>query len=137
MTSRAISIHSRFIHFVALSAPLEAAERAILEKLLTYGTPATGEARYASDFPAGNMAYAAFTDADTGDSPRVVIVDEQLAARFWPNQDPIGRRAYIPARPEDVGTPGPTATWLRVVGVVGSMKLKGLEEGENARVGSA
>jgi predicted permease len=77
-----------------------------------------------------------FTDSDTPDAPRVVIIDEQLAARFWPNQDPIGRRAYLPNKPSDVTSPGPTVTWLRVVGVIGTVKLKGLEEGENVRVGA-
>jgi predicted permease len=77
-----------------------------------------------------------FTDSDTPDAPRVVIIDEPLAARFWPNQDPIGRRAYLPDKPSDVSSPGPTVTWLRVVGVIGAVKLKGLEEGENVRVGA-
>ena len=43
---------------------------------------------------------------------------------------------YIPGKPEDVNSPGPTATWLQVVGVVGAVKLRGLEEGENARAGA-
>jgi predicted permease len=77
-----------------------------------------------------------FTDSDTPDAPRVVIVDEQLAKRFWPNQDPVGRRMYFPDSPEDVAKPGPKVTWLRVIGVVGTVKLRGLEEGENARAGT-
>ena len=77
-----------------------------------------------------------FTDADGPGAPRVVIVDEQLAARFWPNADPIGQRAYLPARVEDVLKPGPDVTWLQVVGVVANVKLKGLIEGEQARVGA-
>jgi predicted permease len=77
-----------------------------------------------------------FSDSDTLDAPRVVIIDEQLAARFWPDQDPIGRRAYLPDQLSDVTSPGPTVTWLRVVGVVGAVKLRGLEEGENTRVGA-
>ena len=77
-----------------------------------------------------------FTDSDTSDAPRVVIVDEQLAKLFWPNQDPVGRRLYLPDSPEDVAKPGPKVTWLRVVGVVGTVKLRGLEEGENARAGA-
>jgi predicted permease len=77
-----------------------------------------------------------FTDADGPGAPRVVILDEQLAARFWPNTDPIGRRVYLPKRPEDVIKPGPDVTWLQVVGVVGNVKLKGLVEGEEARAGA-
>jgi predicted permease len=77
-----------------------------------------------------------FTESDTAEAPRVVIVDERLAARFWPNQDPIGRHMYLPERPDDVTSPGPKVTWLNVVGVVGSVKLKGLDEGENTRVGA-
>jgi predicted permease len=77
-----------------------------------------------------------FTDSDSPEAPRVVIVDEQLAKRFWPNQDAVGRRMYLPDAPEDVTKPGPKVTWLRVVGVVGTVKLRGLEEGENARAGA-
>ncbi len=77
-----------------------------------------------------------FTDADTADAPRVVIVDERLAQHFWPGRDPVGRRLYVPQTPDDVARPGPTVIWLEVVGVVGSVKLHGLQEGEGARVGA-
>ena len=77
-----------------------------------------------------------FTDADNAEAPRVVIVDEALARRFWPNADPIGRRLYLPQRPEDVVKPGPDVIWLQVVGVVGSVKMTGLIEGEGARAGA-
>src|SRR5690348_4556723 len=40
--AEAITVDTRFVHFVALAAPLDASETAVLEKLLTYGTPATG-----------------------------------------------------------------------------------------------
>ena len=33
-----------------------------------------------------------FAETDREDSLRVAIVDERLAARFWPNQDPTGKR---------------------------------------------
>ncbi|HSY03703.1 MAG TPA: ABC transporter permease [Acidobacteriaceae bacterium] len=34
----------------------------------------------------------AFTDGDTENAPPVVIVDQTAAARYWPGQDPVGRR---------------------------------------------
>jgi predicted permease len=52
-----------------------------------------------------------FTEADDGGNA-VVIVDETLARRTWPNQDPIGKR---------IGTGAPVQ-WATVVGVVASLK---------------
>ena len=77
-----------------------------------------------------------FSDGDVASSPRVVIVDEALARKFWPNQDPIGRRMYLPSRAEDVVKPGPGVTWLQVVGVVGTVKMSGLTERAADHVGA-
>jgi predicted permease len=78
-----------------------------------------------------------FFDArDTADAPRVVIVDERLARKFWPGKDPVGRRMFLPDRAEDLVTPGPNVTYLTVVGVVGAVKREGLIEGEQARLGA-
>jgi phosphoribosylformylglycinamidine synthase len=38
--AEAITVETRFIHFAAITAPLSAPEQGVLEKLLTYGTPA-------------------------------------------------------------------------------------------------
>ncbi len=77
-----------------------------------------------------------FNERDTEKAPGVVIVDDRLAARFWPNADPIGRRMYVPSSPEDIAKPGPKVTWVQVVGIIRAVKLKGLVEGEEARVGA-
>jgi predicted permease len=77
-----------------------------------------------------------FTEGDAAGAPRVAIVDEALARRFWPSADPVGRRMYVPQRPEDIVKPGADAIWLQVVGVVRSVKLQGLVEGEGARAGA-
>ena len=56
-----------------------------------------------------------FTRADDADSPLVVIVNKTLADRYWPGQDPIGKRIHIGARE----TPLP---WMTVVGEIGDIK---------------
>jgi predicted permease len=56
---------------------------------------------------------------DTASSEPVVVINETMAARYWPGEDPVGRRiAWGIAR-----THGP---WMRVVGVVGDLKQSGL-----------
>jgi predicted permease len=77
-----------------------------------------------------------FAESDSPPAPRVIVIDEQLAARFWPNADAIGRRVYLPNGPEELAKPTPDTAWIRVVGVVKSVKLKGLVEGEDARLGA-
>ena len=77
-----------------------------------------------------------FTDSDTTATPRVVIVDEVLARKFWPDRDPIGRRMYLPQSPQDVVKPGKDVIWLQVVGVVGAVKLSGLAERSSDQVGA-
>ena len=71
----------------------------------------------------------AFTTADGQGAPRAALVDERLAQRFWPNQDPIGRRMFLPSDPNDLLKPPPDDGWLTVVGVVGNVRLRALAEG--------
>jgi predicted permease len=56
-----------------------------------------------------------FTTADRDGAPMVVIVNHALAQRFWPGQDPIGKRIHIGIRE----TPLP---WMTVVGEIGDIK---------------
>ena len=65
-----------------------------------------------------------FRDSDDAHSPAVVIIDEKLAQRFWPDQDPIGRRMY---EPEDAGLTLTDKTVRHiVVGVVRSVRWEDL-----------
>ncbi|HKR12251.1 MAG TPA: ABC transporter permease [Pyrinomonadaceae bacterium] len=52
-----------------------------------------------------------FTDQDIATSPRAVVISETMARRYWPGEDPVGKRigAGRIQRPED---------WIQVVGVV-------------------
>jgi predicted permease len=72
-----------------------------------------------------------FDARDVAGRTSVVIVDEQLAMRFWPDRDPIGRRLYLPGSAEDVISPGPKVTWLTVVGVVETITLQDLARRES------
>ena len=76
-----------------------------------------------------------FTERDVRSAPRVVIVDEKLAHRFWPDQDPIGRRLYQPQDINNLLAINERTVFLTVVGVVRDLKLADLVEG-NGAVGS-
>ena len=60
-----------------------------------------------------------FTAADDRQHEDVVIVNERMARRFWPSQDPIGRKIKI--GPRDAGK------WLMVVGVSKDVRQVGLD----------
>ncbi len=59
-----------------------------------------------------------FDDRDTPKGPKVVIVDERFAKRFWPKRDAIGKRVWFD-KPEN---------GFAIVGVVGSVRQYGLAE---------
>jgi predicted permease len=73
-----------------------------------------------------------FNERDAATSPRVIIVDDRLARRFWPNQDPIGRRLYRPSDDaSDLAAVTEKTQFLTVVGVIAEMKLRNLTDGDN------
>ncbi|OLE96892.1 MAG: hypothetical protein AUG75_14740 [Cyanobacteria bacterium 13_1_20CM_4_61_6] len=77
-----------------------------------------------------------FFDAhDVQGAPPVVMVDEKLARRFWPNQDPIGRRMFLPTDINNLLAVNERTVFLTVVGVVHDLKLADLVAG-NGAVGS-
>ncbi|HZS47931.1 MAG TPA: ABC transporter permease [Blastocatellia bacterium] len=68
------------------------------------------------------IAGRSFTEADTPTTPRVTIISEELARRFFPNGDPIGKQVKY-ERPEAEGR------WYTVVGIVKDVKQEGLSVG--------
>jgi predicted permease len=53
---------------------------------------------YFGAFDIGIIRGRAFTAGDTADSPGVAIVNEVMARRYWPGQDPLGKRIRLDAR---------------------------------------
>ena len=61
-----------------------------------------------------------FTDFDTSRSQPAAIVSETLAQKYWPGQDPIGKRLKASTDANDNSQP-----WLTVVGVAGNVRTEG------------
>ncbi|MBK9241226.1 MAG: ABC transporter permease [Acidobacteria bacterium] len=76
-----------------------------------------------------------FTPGDTAESAKVAIIDERLAARFWPGQDPVGRRLYFPQDMKDLTAITEKTEFFNVVGVVKDVEIRGLATGR-ASVGA-
>ena len=63
------------------------------------------------------------TEQDAENAPLVLLVSESFATRFWPDEDPIGKRIRLPWNPGREDEP-----WRTVVGVVKDVKQYGLDK---------
>jgi predicted permease len=61
-----------------------------------------------------------FADSDTALAPRVVVVNEALVERFFPQGAAVGTRIRL--------GPNPNAPWRTIVGVIGNVRHHGPEE---------
>jgi len=61
-----------------------------------------------------------FNERDTADAPGVAIIDETLARKYWPNEDPVGKRISFEGSDAE-------PRWREIVGVVGHVRHTGLE----------
>ncbi len=58
-----------------------------------------------------------FDDRDTTDAPPVVIINETLAKREFPNEDPVGKRLTL-------GDPLKNPRWRTIIGVIKDVKQR-------------
>ena len=65
-----------------------------------------------------------FTATDNAQAPKVVIVNETFARRFWPNENPLGKRIVVGRWPKPA----------EVVGIAADIKNKGLEQDTQAQL---
>ncbi|HKP84832.1 MAG TPA: FtsX-like permease family protein, partial [Blastocatellia bacterium] len=64
----------------------------------------------------------AFTEEDNSDAPPVVIINEAAARRFFPDEDPIGKRVIL-----NLVISNPTPVPREIVGVAGDVRDLGLD----------
>ena len=64
-----------------------------------------------------------FTAADREGTPEVCVIDAETAHRYWPNQDPVGKRLDFGNR-----------KGIEIIGVVGSIREDALDEGSEPHV---
>ena len=57
------------------------------------------------------------SDDDTAQAPLVAVINEAMARRYWPGQDPVGRRFR---------QGGENRPWVTVVGIVGDVRHNGI-----------
>ena len=62
-----------------------------------------------------------FDERDQANSTPVALINETMARKFWPNEDPVGKRFHF-------GWGTTNVRWLTVVGVVGDMRRQGLDK---------
>ncbi len=71
-----------------------------------------------------------FRASDTLDSPRVAIINRALAERFWPDEDPLGRRIFD--EDDELGE-----VVLTVVGVTENVRARGVDVPVGAKMYTA
>ena len=59
-----------------------------------------------------------FTERDTPDAPGVAIINETLAKKYWPSEDPVGKRITL----DDPRDSSQAPQWMTIVGVAANVK---------------
>jgi putative ABC transport system permease protein len=67
------------------------------------------------------------TEQDVASGANLIAINGAMAKRFWPNEDPIGKRLRTGVNPDQ-------ANWQTVVGVVGNVRHLGLDVEPRAEI---
>jgi len=66
-----------------------------------------------------------FADSDDTQAQQVILIDETLASRYWPDSSPVGQRIRPVTR--SARNPNAPIPWFTIVGVVGNIKSDGFD----------
>jgi putative ABC transport system permease protein len=69
-----------------------------------------------------------FTDRDGSGAPVVAIINQEFAKRYFPNENPIGKRIALGWEQDTAATGGNMTLGGEIVGVVGNVKRRGLSQ---------
>jgi predicted permease len=64
-----------------------------------------------------------FNERDTKDSSRVIIIDQAMAEKYFPGEDPIGKRLGV-----DLGNDDEGSVMSEIIGVVANMRFHAVDE---------
>jgi predicted permease len=64
-------------------------------------------------------------ERDGPQAPRVAVISETMARKFWPDENPLGKRIKLGP---------PSAPWIEIVGIAGDVKQMGLEAPTKAEI---
>jgi predicted permease len=62
-----------------------------------------------------------FDETDSPTSPLSIVITQAMKRKYWPNESPLGKRMKF-------GRLDPNAPWFSVIGVVGNLNQKALQE---------
>jgi putative ABC transport system permease protein len=68
------------------------------------------------------LAGRIFVETDNAQAPGVIVLSQSAAKKFFPNEDPMGKRLTLPPSRQQ-----PNPTVLEVIGVVGDIPRNGLD----------
>lgn len=77
-----------------------------------------------------------FNEGDTEDRQKVIIIDDRLARKFWPDGNVLGKRMYMPENPDKIMEQPSDDKMLTIVGVIAAMRLNNMVDGVNQRPGA-
>ena len=65
------------------------------------------------------------TDDDHADAPQVVVINETMAKRYWPDEDALGKRFYLGTNPRP---------WITIVGITAPVRHNAATETPRAEM---
>jgi len=77
-----------------------------------------------------------FNAADDETHPRVMVIDNRLARRFWPNGDALGKRMYFPSDINNLMTKPKPDQLMTIVGIIEPMRLRALVDTQAQKTGA-